>query len=58
MEKVRKHTDRLKGHLTRRITRNSLSEEPFFKARQQNNPQHQTIKEMWENYLIFTRLEF
>ena len=58
MEKVRKHTDRLKAHLKRKITQNSLHDDSFFLSRQRNNPQHQAIKEMWENYLVFTRLEF
>jgi hypothetical protein len=58
MNSIRKRTSRIRAELRNKMARQSISREMYLKNRIKQEKENETMMEMWNYYLNFTRLEF
>jgi hypothetical protein len=58
MNNFKKRTSRIRAELKNKMAHKNLSRENYLKNRIKQEKEYETLMEMWNYYLNFTRLEF
>jgi hypothetical protein len=58
MNNIRKRTSRIRSELRSKMAQHNLAREKYFRNRIKQEKEYETLMEMWNYYLNFTRLEF